>query len=196
MSRPSDRARPPRAGLSTGKVVRTALDLLDDGAELTLSSVAARLGVATPSLYKHVKGLEHLRELVAERCLRDMTATLGRAAVGRSGPDAVAALLHAYRDYVLTHPHRYAAIPRDPLSRPVLAAAGQAQLDLCATALRSFHLEQDELIHQLRLLRAAVHGFASLEAAGGFGLPQDVDESFTRLVQLHLAELTRRTEPS
>jgi hypothetical protein len=27
-----------------------------------------------------------------------------------------------------------------------------------------------------------VHGFATLEVAGGFGLPQDCDESFRRLV--------------
>jgi len=28
-----------------------------------------------------------------------------------------------------------------------------------------------------------VHGFASLEAAGGFGLPYDLDQSFDWLIQ-------------
>ncbi|MEX1295569.1 MAG: TetR-like C-terminal domain-containing protein, partial [Candidatus Limnocylindrales bacterium] len=32
-------------------------------------------------------------------------------------------------------------------------------------------------------LRAALHGFASLESAGGFGLPQDVERSFEWMVQ-------------
>jgi hypothetical protein len=42
-------------------------------------------------------------------------------------------------------------------------------------------------VHATRCIRAAVHGFAGLEASGGFGRPEDVDESFevlkTMLVQ-------------
>jgi WHG domain-containing protein len=34
----------------------------------------------------------------------------------------------------------------------------------------------------VRALRTAVHGFAALEAAGGFGRPLDRDASFRRLV--------------
>jgi hypothetical protein len=33
-----------------------------------------------------------------------------------------------------------------------------------------------------RALRSALHGFASLEAAGGFGLPRDVNRSYRFLV--------------
>ena len=33
-----------------------------------------------------------------------------------------------------------------------------------------------------RACRAALHGFVSLEAAGGFGLPVDVDRSYERLI--------------
>jgi hypothetical protein len=33
-------------------------------------------------------------------------------------------------------------------------------------------------------LRSLVHGFATLEVSGGFGLPLDLDESFRRLVEL------------
>jgi hypothetical protein len=43
-------------------------------------------------------------------------------------------------------------------------------------------LEGDELLHGVRALRSAVHGFAALEAAGGFGRPLDRDASFRRLV--------------
>jgi hypothetical protein len=34
-----------------------------------------------------------------------------------------------------------------------------------------------------------VHGFASLEAAGGFGMPLDRDESFRRLIATFVAGL-------
>ena len=37
-------------------------------------------------------------------------------------------------------------------------------------------------IHAVRAVRAALHGFVALEAAGGFGLPVDREASFDRLV--------------
>jgi len=42
----------------------------------------------------------------------------------------------------------------------------------------------EQTVHATRAVRSALHGFVTLEAAGGFGLPQDVDESYNRLVEL------------
>ena len=39
-----------------------------------------------------------------------------------------------------------------------------------------------EVIHAVRAVRAALHGFVALEALGGFGLPVDREASFDRLV--------------
>jgi hypothetical protein len=50
-------------------------------------------------------------------------------------------------------------------------------------------LEEDEAIHALRGLRSLVHGFATLEISGGFGIPLDLDESFSRLVDLFITGL-------
>ena len=50
--------------------------------------------------------------------------------------------------------------------------------------LRGYGLEGDDLIDATRAVRSAVHGFVTLEIAGGFGLPQDVDRSFDRLVEM------------
>ena len=57
----------PRAGLSTDGVVDVALAIVDEqGPEaLSLSVVAARAGVAAPSLYKHVASVAELRSRVA-----------------------------------------------------------------------------------------------------------------------------------
>ena len=43
--------------------------------------------------------------------------------------------------------------------------------------------------HALRALRSKVRGFATLEVAGAFGLPEDCDESFRRLVDALAAGL-------
>lgn len=182
-----------RAGLSPAAVVEAALAIIDEqglGA-LTLAAVAQRTGVAAPSLYKHVGSLGELRMLVGARVIEEMTAHFTRAVVGRSGDDAVEALMHAYRGYVVAHPARYAAAPPDPLHEPLTAEAGQRVLELFYAALRGYGLTGSAAIHTTRCLRAVVHGFASLEASGGFGLPEDLDESYAQLVRMTVSGLRR-----
>jgi AcrR family transcriptional regulator len=183
----------PRAGLSTAAVVDAALAVVDEhgAGALTLAAVAARTGVATPSLYKHVAGLGELRTLLGARVLEDMTEHFTRAVLGRSGDDAVTALMHAYRAYVKAHPARYAAAPLDPLHDPALAPAGTRQLEVVLGALRAYGLESSAAIHATRCLRAVAHGFASLEAEGGFGLPEDLDQTYDQLIAAVLGGLPR-----
>ncbi len=44
-------------------------------------------------------------------------------------------------------------------------------------------------VHAVRVLRSLVHGFSTLELAGGFGLPLDADESFRILCRMLVAGL-------
>jgi hypothetical protein len=48
----------------------------------------------------------------------------------------------------------------------------------------------------VRAFRSIAHGFVSLEAAGGFGLSLDTDESYCRLISVFLRGLhvTRNAE--
>ena len=48
--------------------------------------------------------------------------------------------------------------------------------------LRGYGLQGDDAIHGVRIVRAALHGFVTLEAGGGFGLPLSLDDTFGRLV--------------
>lgn len=184
----------PRAGLSTTAVVDAALAVVDEGGlgALTLAAVAQRTGVATPSLYKHVAGLPDLRVLLGVRVLEDMADRFTKAVLGRSGDDAVTALMHTYRAYVHQHPARYAAMPLDPLHDPALAAAGGKLLEVVLAALRGYGLTDSETIHATRCLRSIAHGFTSLEANGGFGLPEDLDETYDQLIAVVLAGLPRK----
>jgi hypothetical protein len=58
----------------------------------------------------------------------------------------------------------------------------------------SLGLRGDDAIHAVRAFRSMVHGFATLEVAGGFGLPQDCDESFRRLVNALAAGMAVKKE--
>jgi AcrR family transcriptional regulator len=187
----------PRAGLSQAAVVDTALSLVDEGGleSVTLAAVAQRAGVATPSLYRHVASLAELRRLLALRVLDEITDLAAEAVLGRSGDEAVAALMTAYRRYVQAHPNRYAIMPQQPLTDPVLAASGERLMGVLLAVLRQYDLSGPDAIHAARRLRAAVHGFVSLEAAGGFGLPEDLDASFASLIEMVTASL-RASGPS
>lgn len=183
----------PRAGLSTAAVVAAALDVVDEqGADaLTLAAVAARTGVAAPSLYKHVGNIAELRTLVGVRVMDEMTDLFTGAVLGRSGDDAVTVLMHVYRDYVRRHPARYAAMPADPLHDPALAAAGSRMLDVFVAVLRGYGLDGSAAIHTTRCLRSIGHGFVSIEAGGGFGLPEDLDQTYDQLIRMFIASLPR-----
>jgi AcrR family transcriptional regulator len=150
---------------------------------VTISALAKRLGVAQPSLYKHLAGTEALQQHLAALAVRELGEVLGSAALGRSGDDALRALAGAYRRFALDHPGRYAATVRAPdPADEAHAEATEHVLGIVLAVLRGYSLEGADTIDAARMLRSALHGFAALEAAGGFGLPRHVDRSFDRMV--------------
>jgi AcrR family transcriptional regulator len=175
----------PRAGLTPATVVEEAARLIDEvGVEkLTLASLAQRLGVALPSLYKHIRGLDALLQKVSAYATAEFAARLVDAAVGRSGTAAVRATAAAYREYARQHPGRYLTTQRVPdPADPRHVAAGERAVGVIYAVLHGYGLRGDELVHATRALRSALHGFVVLENAGGFGLPQDIDRSFDQMV--------------
>jgi AcrR family transcriptional regulator len=179
-----------RAALSADAVVQIALDLVDEegAAALTLAAVAARAGVATPSLYKHVRNLAELRSLLSVRVVEELTGRIGGVVQGRSGDEAVRALMTAWRGYVREHPQRYAAADQAP--SPIGAQAGERLVDVLVASLRAYDLDP---IHAARCLRAAVHGFAVLEIENAFQRREDLEETYELLVHVVTAGL--RTPP-
>ncbi|HEY5316840.1 MAG TPA: WHG domain-containing protein [Solirubrobacteraceae bacterium] len=182
----------PRRGLDARQVVDAAIAIADgDGLHaVTLDRVADSLGVRAPSLYHHVSGHDGLMRAVALRGLHELTASLQAAALGRAGPEALAATAHAYHDYAHAHPGAYAATQRAaPPGDAEYEEAGRAAVGVLTAVLRAWDLEDDELLHAVRVIRSALHGFVSLEAGGGFALPLDLDRSFERLIETLAAGL-------
>jgi AcrR family transcriptional regulator len=180
------------AGLTPERVVAVAAELADQHGlgSLTLAQVAGRLGVKLPSLYNHVDGLTGLQRAIAALALAELRTALAEAAIGRAGDDAVHAVADAYRAYVLAYPGRYATIVRAPSpTDDTLQALSQSLVDVVVTVLAPYGLGDDDAIHAVRGLRSLAHGFASIEASGGFGIALDRDESFRRLVSAYVAGL-------
>ena len=187
----------PRPRLSTASVVNAALELVDEqgpGA-LTLAAIARHTGVATPSLYKHVRSVEALQQKVSARVTAELANALSAAVAGRSGEDAFRCLAQAYRDYALSHPGRYPLTQRVPDAQdPEHLAAGERAVQAVFAALRGYGLLGDNAIDATRVARSALHGFVSLEIDGGFGLPRDIGRSFECCVSALNVSLRNWTE--
>ena len=175
----------PRAGLNTDRVVAEAADLADEAGPdpLTLAALAARLGVRQPSLYKHVASLDSLQQLIAQRAKVEFADVLGRVAIGRARDDALVAMAYAWRAWARDHPGRYQIGQRAPAPGDAEHVAVADRVVAVMTAVMAgYGLAGDDAIDAVRAYRSALHGFVSLEAGGGFGMPFSVDRSFGRLV--------------
>ena len=183
----------PRAGLTQERVVALAVDLIDtEGLDaLSLSTIAHRVGVAVPSLYKHVASLADLRTLVALACLTDYEELVDAALDGRSGPEAVRSLARAIRGFALEHPGRYLAVQLAPALGEPAQSRSDASLVPIMTALAPFAIPAPHLIDVMRVLRSGIHGFVDLELHGGFALDASLDASFETLIDWLIAHLDR-----
>jgi AcrR family transcriptional regulator len=131
----------PRAGLTSARVAEAAADLADEvGLEqVTLTALAKHFGVATPSLYTHVRSGADVRTRVALLALAETADLVADALAGVSGRAALASVGGVWRAYAREHPGRYA-----------------------------YGLSEDDEVHAVRLLGATFHGYAALDAAGAF----------------------------
>lgn len=182
----------PRAGLTTAIVTAEACRLADEVGfdNLTLSALALRLGVRQSTLYKHVEGSSGLHREMAVLAKTQLADVMRRAAVGRAQDDALVAIAIAYRDWAIEHPGSYgatirAAAPGDADDERASAEVFKVVTDV----LVGYDFSGDDAIDVTRALRSTLHGFVTLQSAGGFGYPVDVDRSFYRAVNGMIAAI-------
>jgi AcrR family transcriptional regulator len=186
---------PRRTRLDKAAVTQAAIDLLNEegAAGLSMSRLAGRLGIQTPSLYNHITGLPGLYRELALTNARTLGERLTDAAIGKSGRPALVAMASAYRAYINEFPGLYQVSLWSSGNQAVvdeeLRAAEERAVRTGLAVIGSFGLEGEDAIHAVRGFRSLVHGFATLEISGGFGLPLDCDESFDRLVEYFMRGL-------
>ncbi|MFD2612648.1 TetR/AcrR family transcriptional regulator [Paenibacillus gansuensis] len=181
----------PRIGLDPESVLAAAAELADEqGFEaVTLATLAQKLSIRPPSLYNHIQGLPDLRVKLAVYGIDRLHTALEEAIQGREGDEAVFALSEAYITFARRHPGLYAASQRHHNRKETgIQLAAERTFQLVGSVLKeAYGLKGDTAIHAMRGLRSVLHGFASLEREGGFGIGLSVDESLKVITAAFIA---------
>jgi AcrR family transcriptional regulator len=173
---------PARARTSDAEIIAAARALLEaEGLDaVTMASVAERVGVKPPSLYKHVRDRSALLVAVAEDAAAELASVLeGAAGTAEDDPAArVASLAAAYRAHAHRAPRAAALLFSDlePSARPPVEAGARAARPVIEVAAALAGV--DRALPAARVLTAFAHGFTSMELAGAFRLGGDPDEAF------------------
>lgn len=159
-----------RPALTPGSVVTEAAMLADESGldAVTLSAVARRLGVRTPSLYSHVRDHAALLDGISTVALGELAARIAEAVAGRSGRPALEGLAEAHRSFARQSPGRWQALQRRAGPAVVESDAARAIVALTDAVLRGYDIPQGERVHVIRLLGSTVNGFLALERIGSF----------------------------
>ena len=185
-----------RRRLNREIVVETAVTMANEAGgyeAVTLVALAKKLSVRMPSLYSHINSLDDLRQAMAVCGLREVVQRLRTAALGLVGEAALRAMAGAYRQFAREQPGVYPlAVAAPEADDPALIVWAQELSQTLLLVLASFGLAGDAAFHAMRGYRAALHGFVALEAAGGFRLPLDKEESFNNLLDVYLTGLAVR----
>jgi AcrR family transcriptional regulator len=180
----------PRIGLDLNSLLQAAAEIADTQGleEVTLALLAQKLKIRPPSLYNHINGLQGLRIKLAVHGMKQLNTLMTHAAVGRSGDEAVRAIGVAYVGFARAHPGLYEATLIAPhLWDEELTEEGGKLVNLVVRVLEYYDLKDDSALHAVRGFRSMIHGFASLEQRGGFGLPLDLDVTLSLLLDTFLA---------
>lgn len=150
-------------------IVAAGRDLLEAGDQqrLTMQSVAERVGVRAPSLYKHVGNRAALLTAIAEATIDDLAARL------ESTDGSLEGLVRGYRQFAQTWPEGFrlmlsADVPPEALARavaPILRASAEL-------------VGEREALEAARLVTAWATGFIEMERTSAFRLGGDVERAF------------------
>ena len=170
-----------KAGLDKNVILKKAADMADANGvtSVTIKSLATELGVKSPSLYKHIDGLEELNKELMLYGWQAIEKETRPAAIGKSKDDAIRAIFYAYRNYVKAHPGVFEAMQWYNMycsEKDLQATAGI--VTVLFQILDAYALTNDQKVHLVRMFRGFLQGFLNVESHGGYGNPMPIEQSF------------------
>jgi AcrR family transcriptional regulator len=171
---------PRPARITRSEVIASALQLADEQglAAVTMSAVAARLGVTPMALYAHVDSKEHLLDLLVEAVLCELPGTDDVP----DGWSQLEILARALRETAGRHPAVFPLL----LQRPAVAGGSLRLRARIRDALHACGVPVDAADRGERLVSTIALGFIASETSGRFAEvpPEQRDADFELLLEL------------
>jgi hypothetical protein len=137
-----------------------------------------------------VDGLDALRREVTLLALEELADEVWRAALGRTGEQALAAIAAVERAYALEHPGRNAAMRTRPQpDDEEFRARGLRLAEPVRATFRSFGLDDEQVVLAHGVFSSALRGLVLAEVTGTYPFA-DVGETHEQLIQLFVAALS------
>lgn len=171
-----------RTGLNKDDIIKIAAAMADENgiADVTFKKLAEKLGIKPPSLYKHFSGgLDELNMELKLYGWRLMDGEIIKAVIGKTKDDAVIALGYAYRKFVMEHKGLYEIMQwYNMYESEKHRQASAGAVDVMYRALGSYTLTEDQKVHTVRMIRAFLQGFSTIEVNVGKDYPVPLTDSF------------------
>jgi AcrR family transcriptional regulator len=164
--------RAPWGSISREDIVDAAITIVEAGGyqEMSIRSLAADLGVAPMSLYRHIRHKDDLLNEVVDRLLGQVWRPTGGEDDWRAWITEVAANL---RQFLVTQPAALHVYLRHPVSSPAAAE----RMDAMMSVLRRAGLDEAAARSAYGAVHTYTIGFAALEASRARWIPGNADVS-------------------
>lgn len=187
----------PKTKIDKDLVIREAAHMANKiGIEkLSLKTLAAQLGVKSPSLYNHVDGLDDLKQQVMLYGWKEMEDRIIQAVIGLTGYDAVRAMCYAFHEYATENQGVFSAMLwynqfENEQTREVTSKMFSVFLKIT----KSLNISQDNCFHLVRMFRGFLEGFALLEIHHAFGNTQPIEDSFDMSINILIEGMKKLEE--
>lgn len=162
-------------------VIRKAAEIVNKmGVEqITLKMLANDLGVKSPSLYNHIKGLDDLKKQLMIYGWKQMEERIIQSVIGISGYDAIKAMCYAFYDYATENAGIFnAMLWYNKFQDEEMAEATSGLFSILLKLTASLNFPEEYCLHLIRTFRAFLEGFFLLVNNGSFGHPLPIRDSF------------------
>ena len=185
-----------RKKITQERIIDATLEIVEEKgiAGVTIKNTAIQLGIKPPSLYNNVENLEDLLDIAANRSMRNLYEKLLTASIGLEKKEALWAIAQEYRNFAKNNPGQYELAQKvNVWNSEETKQISEQIVAIFLKILQKYTLSEEEAIHFIRVLRSYLHGFTLLEINEGFGLPQELEKSFTIGLELVLTNLESRS---
>lgn len=141
-------------------------------------------------LAEKVSTIPEMRRFLAVKGYRELREAIERAIAGKSGADALHALMLAMRRYALERPGMSAATFRNADTDSPEWREAQMQLGaVVLTVLAQLGIKGEQALHALRIIRSFVRGFVLHEVGASFLEPLEHDQTYELGVRVFIEGL-------